>query len=121
MVLTAIDDNPLSRTVCEMCREARVPVNVADVPPECDFYFGAQLRRGPLQVMVSTGGQGPKIGAMVRDIILRALPDDTEVAIEGVGSLRGGGGGGGWGVWGGGGGGGGGGWGGSWGGRGWSG
>ena len=88
MVLTAIDDNESSQTVCDMCREMRVPVNVADVPPSCDFYFGAQLRRGPLQIMVSTGGMGPKIGAMVRDIIVKALPEDTEAAIEGVGALR---------------------------------
>jgi precorrin-2 dehydrogenase/sirohydrochlorin ferrochelatase len=88
MVLTAIDDNALSYEVYEMCKEKRVVVNVADVPPKCDFYFGAQLRRGPLQVMVSTGGQGPKVGAMVRDIIVEALPDDVEEAIEGVGKLR---------------------------------
>jgi len=88
MVLTAIDNNKLSQEVCDMCREMGVPVNVADVPPSCDFYFGAQLRRGPLQIMVSTGGNGPKIGAMVRDIIVEALPEDTEGAIEGVGALR---------------------------------
>lgn len=88
MVLTAIDDNPLSRTVCEMAREKHIPVNVADVPPECDFYFGAQLRRGPLQIMVSTQGQGPKIGAMVRDRVIEALPDNVEEAIAGVGELR---------------------------------
>lgn len=88
MVLTAIDDNDLSLTVCDMAREVHVPVNVADVPPSCDFYFGAQLRRGPLQVMVSTQGQGPKIGAMIRNRIVEALPDDIEEAIEGVGKLR---------------------------------
>jgi len=89
MVLTAIDDNPLSYAVYEMCKEKRVVVNVADVPPKCDFYFGAQMRKGPLQIMVSTGGQGPKIGAMVRDIILDALPPNVEEAIAGVGALRG--------------------------------
>lgn len=89
MVLTAIDDNELSKLVWTMCKEKRVTVNVADVPPLCDFYFGAQLRKGPLQVMISTGGQGPKIGAMVRDLVLKALPENVEEAIEGVGKLRG--------------------------------
>lgn len=72
-----------------MAREKHIPVNVADVPPECDFYFGAQLRRGPLQIMVSTQGQGPKIGALVRDRVIEALPDNVEEAIAGVGALRG--------------------------------
>jgi precorrin-2 dehydrogenase/sirohydrochlorin ferrochelatase len=88
IVMTAIDDNPLSREVWEMCREKRVLVNVADVPPLCDFYFGAQLRQGPLQIMLSTGGMGPRIGALIRDRVKGSLPDNLEDAIEGVGELR---------------------------------
>lgn len=86
--MTAIDDNPLSREVWEMCKEKRVLVNVADVPPLCDFYFGAQLRQGPLQIMLSTGGMGPRIGALIRDRVRASLPDNLEDAIEGVGELR---------------------------------
>lgn len=88
MVLTAIDDVELSRAVCLAARKARVPVNVADVPPECDFYFGAQVRRGPLQAMVSTSGAGPKVAVIVRDTIANAIPADVEDAIAGVGALR---------------------------------
>lgn len=88
MVLTAIDDVALSRAVCAAARSARTPVNVADVPPECDFYFGAQVRRGPLQVMVSTSGAGPKVAVIVRDTVAAAIPDDVEAAIAGVGALR---------------------------------
>jgi precorrin-2 dehydrogenase / sirohydrochlorin ferrochelatase len=89
MVLTAIDDADLSRQICEMCRERRIPVNVADVPPECDFYFGSLIRRGPLQVMVSTGGKGPKIASQTRQVIERAIPENIGDAIERVGILRG--------------------------------
>jgi precorrin-2 dehydrogenase/sirohydrochlorin ferrochelatase len=88
MVMTAIDDNPLSRSICLECRSKGVLVNIADVPPLCDFYFAAQFRRGPLQVMLSTGGMGPRIGALVRDRVERALPDNLEDAIVGVGELR---------------------------------
>ncbi|WVO15526.1 hypothetical protein L204_103185 [Cryptococcus depauperatus] len=88
LVLTAIDDNDLSKEICEMCREARVMINVADIPPLCDFYFGAQMRRGPLQILISTGGMGPRAGAMLRDVISNALPEDIELSLEGVGALR---------------------------------
>ncbi|ODO06150.1 precorrin-2 dehydrogenase/sirohydrochlorin ferrochelatase [Cryptococcus wingfieldii CBS 7118] len=88
LVLTAIDDNDLSKEVCEICREARVMVNVADIPPQCDFYFGAQMRRGPLQILISTGGMGPRAGAMLRDLIVDALPSDVESSLQGVGALR---------------------------------
>lgn len=88
MVMTAIDDNPLSKSICLECRSKGVLVNIADVPPLCDFYFAAQFRRGPLQVMLSTGGMGPRIGALVRDRVEKALPDNLEDAIVGVGELR---------------------------------
>lgn len=89
MVLTAIDDSDLSRSICVMARKLRIPVNVADVPPECDFYFGSLIRRGPLQVMVSTGGKGPKIANQVRMLVERSLPENVGEAISRVGVLRG--------------------------------
>lgn len=88
MVLTAIDEVGLSRKVCLECRKYRIPVNVADVPPECDFYFGSQFRRGPLQVMVSTSGRGPKIASLIRKQMEDSLPDNIESAIDSVGKLR---------------------------------
>lgn len=88
MVLTAIDDSALSRQICEWCRARRIPVNVADVPPECDFYFGSQLRRGPLQVMVSTGGKGPRLARQIRQRIESALPGNIGEVLQRVGQLR---------------------------------
>ncbi|KAE8216620.1 hypothetical protein CF327_g224 [Tilletia walkeri] len=88
LVLTATDDIELSRRICSWCRARRIPVNVADVPPECDFYFGSLIRRGPLQVMVSTGGKGPKIANQVRTRLERALPAELAEAITNVGALR---------------------------------
>ncbi|SNX81783.1 related to siroheme synthase [Melanopsichium pennsylvanicum] len=89
MVLTAIDDVNLSKQICYRCRDLRIPVNVADVPPECDFYFGSLIRNGPLQVMVSTGGQGPKIASQTRQKIQAAIPKNVGQAISNVGKLRG--------------------------------
>lgn len=89
MVLTAIDEIGLSSTICTMCRRLRIAVNVADVPPECDFYFGSIVRRGPLQIMVSTGGKGPRIANRVRLAIQDNLPENVGEAIESVGRLRG--------------------------------
>src|SRR5690242_7522037 len=40
MVLVAIDDPAASSEIWRLCRARRIPANIADVPPECDFYFG---------------------------------------------------------------------------------
>lgn len=88
MVLTAIDAPGLSSEICRAARRMKIPVNVADVPSECDFYFGSVLRRGALSVMVSTGGKGPRIAARLRRKLEKALPLNAGVAIEQIGELR---------------------------------
>lgn len=88
MVLCAIDDPEASTQVWKLCKEKRIPANIADVPPECDFYFGSIHRDGPLQVMVSTNGNGPKLASLVRKKIADTLPDNMGAAIENVGKLR---------------------------------
>ncbi|KAJ5179232.1 hypothetical protein N7492_002442 [Penicillium capsulatum] len=88
MVLCAIDDPEASTQVWKLCKERRIPANIADVPPECDFYFGSVHRDGPLQVMVSTNGNGPKLASLVRKKIADTLPNNMGAAIENVGQLR---------------------------------
>ncbi|KAJ2934915.1 hypothetical protein H1R20_g2198, partial [Candolleomyces eurysporus] len=88
MVLTALDDNALSRRIVEVCRALRVPVNAADIPELCDFYFGGQVRDGPLQIMISTNGNGPRIAALIKDRVKNALTGKEGNALTKVGILR---------------------------------
>ncbi|KAI0747865.1 putative NAD(P)-binding-domain-containing protein, partial [Daedaleopsis nitida] len=88
MVLTAIDDVQVSRQICALCRERKIPVNVADIPPSCDFYFGSQIRSGPLQIMISTNGRSPKLANIIRKKIETCIPEHAGEAIEKVGELR---------------------------------
>ncbi len=88
MVLTAVDSPEASTEIYRLCKEKKIPVNVADVPPECDFYFGSQHRDGPLQIMVSTNGNGPKLANLIRMRIASQLPERIGISIEKVGELR---------------------------------
>jgi len=88
VVLTALDDVESSREICTLARELRIPINVADIPPSCDFYFGSQIRQGPLQIMVSTNGQSPKLANIIKKQIEISLASYTGQAIEKVGELR---------------------------------
>ena len=88
MVLTAIDDPEASTQIWKLCKEKKVAANIADVPPECDFYFGSVHRDGPLQIMVSTNGNGPKLASIVRKQIAANLPKNIGAAIQQVGNLR---------------------------------
>jgi precorrin-2 dehydrogenase/sirohydrochlorin ferrochelatase len=88
MVLTAIDDNELSHKIVMICRERRIPVNAADIPNLCDFYFGAQIRDGPLQIMISTNGNGPRMAALIKTKLQKGLSGCEGGAIVKVGQLR---------------------------------
>ena len=88
MVMTAIDEPDVSTTIWKLCKEKRIAANIADVPPECDFYFGSVHRDGPLQIMVSTNGNGPKLANIVRRQIAAGLPYNIGNAVQRVGMLR---------------------------------
>ncbi|VVT51725.1 uncharacterized protein SAPINGB_P003192 [Magnusiomyces paraingens] len=90
MVLTAIDAPDISRAIHAECKRVGIPVNIADVPPLCDFYFASTIRRGPLQVAVSTGGSAPRLARRIRLDIERGVDSlgDIEKAIENTAVLR---------------------------------
>jgi len=88
MVLVAIDDPTVSKEIWQSCKARRINVNVADVPTECDFYFGSTIKRGPLQVMVSTGGKGPRLANRIRRKIEATLSPNIGDAINNIGRLR---------------------------------
>ena len=88
MVLTAVDDANLSQEICQMCRKAKIPVNAADIPELCDFYFGAQISDGPLQIMISTNGNGPRMSHLIKKKLMKALSGIEGEAISRLGELR---------------------------------
>lgn len=88
MVLVAVDDPAASTVIWKLCKEKNIPANIADVPPECDFYFGSIHRDGPLQIMVSTNGKGPRLAASIRRLVADSLPKNAGNAIESIGELR---------------------------------
>ncbi|CAN6619710.1 siroheme biosynthesis protein Met8p [Trichomonascus vanleenenianus] len=89
MVMSAVDDRVVSRQVYEKCHALRIPVNVADMPEQCDFYFGSMINRGPLQVMVSTNGGAPRLARRIRTMIEDRVDElGVEGAIANMAKLR---------------------------------
>ena len=54
----------------EILREARlrnVLSNAVDDPENCDFYYPAVVKRGDLQIAISTGGRSPALAQRLRE------------------------------------------------------
>jgi len=88
LVLSTIDDTPLSEGIAMACRRMRIPVNCADIPHLCDFWFMSVHREGPLQVGVSTNGNGPRLSSLLRKHIASSLPTGAGEAVARLGKLR---------------------------------
>ena len=66
LVYAATDDAALHREIATEAGELRIPINVADTPELCSFIAPAVIRRGELQIAISTGGASPALAARIR-------------------------------------------------------
>jgi precorrin-2 dehydrogenase / sirohydrochlorin ferrochelatase len=56
----------LNRQVFLAARERNVLCNAVDDPENCDFYYGSVVRRGDLQIAISTAGHSPALAQRLR-------------------------------------------------------
>lgn len=74
----------------DVCHVRRVSVNITDMPGLCDFTVPSAHRvpGTPLQLAVTTNGQGCRLGARIRRELVARLPRDAGTAVMRVGELR---------------------------------
>lgn len=66
LAFAATDSREVNAAVTREAKDRGIPVNVADRPSEGDFALPSTLRRGGLQVAVSTGGASPTLAREIR-------------------------------------------------------
>jgi precorrin-2 dehydrogenase/sirohydrochlorin ferrochelatase len=66
MAVVATNSRTLNERVYHEAQRRGVLCNVVDVPDLCDFFYPAVVRRGDLQIAVSTAGQSPSLAQKIR-------------------------------------------------------
>ena len=66
LVIAATGVPDVDTGVAAESRRRRALVNVVDRPAQCDFIAPSVLRRGDLQIAVSTGGRSPALAREIR-------------------------------------------------------
>ena len=88
VVIAATDSPEVNAAVYEVALERGVPCNSVDDIPNCDFFFGAVVNRGDLQIAISTSGESPAFAQRLRREIDEQLPDNLGPWLAELGELR---------------------------------
>ena len=66
LAVVATSSRSLNERIYNEAQSRGVLCNVVDVPDLCDFFYPAVVRRGDLQIAISTSGQSPSLAQKIR-------------------------------------------------------
>lgn len=88
LAVAATSSPALHTEIFRLARRRAVLCNVVDDPEHCDFYYGAVVRRGALQIAVSTGGRSPALAQRLKKEIEREYGAEYATWLEELGEAR---------------------------------
>lgn len=84
----ATEDRAENARVATDARRAGVIVNAVDDIPNCDFFAVSIVRRGDLQIAISTNGRSPAFARWVREYLDAWLPKAFGCVLDALGDVR---------------------------------
>ena len=88
LVITATDSETVNRRVFQEACARDCLCNSVDDPEHCDFYCPAVVRRGPLQIAISTGGDSPALAQRLRRELEEQFVPEYEGWVRSLGEAR---------------------------------
>jgi precorrin-2 dehydrogenase/sirohydrochlorin ferrochelatase len=88
LVIAATSVTSLNQTIFEEAQVRGVLCNAVDDPQRCDFYYGAVMRRGDLQIAISTAGNSPALAQRLRRQLEVQFGPEYGEWLEQLGSVR---------------------------------
>jgi precorrin-2 dehydrogenase/sirohydrochlorin ferrochelatase len=89
LVVCAGASAEVSRQVYRDADARGCPVNVGGVPELCNYLIPTSLRRGPLQIAISTSGAAPSVAKRLRDEIRATYGEEWGSYVTLLGDVRG--------------------------------
>jgi len=88
LVIAATGVDAVNEQVFREAEARGILCNAVDEPDRCHFYYPAIVRRGPLQIAISTGGLSPALASRLRAELEAQFGPEYERWIEELGALR---------------------------------
>ncbi len=71
LVVAATNSPTVHKQIYQLAQRRGILCNSVDDPPRCDFFYPAVVRRGPLQIAISTSGASPALAQRLRKQLAR--------------------------------------------------
>ena len=88
LVIAATNSAGVNHEVFREAQRRNVLCNVVDDPEHCDFYYPAVVRRGQLQIAISTGGQSPSLAQRLRKELEQQFGPEYGSFVDELGKKR---------------------------------
>jgi precorrin-2 dehydrogenase / sirohydrochlorin ferrochelatase len=88
LVIAATNSPALHDEIYAEAKRRDVLCNAVDEPQRCDFYFPAVVRRGELQIAISTGGLSPALAQRLRKELEQQFGPEWEEWLVQLGRTR---------------------------------
>lgn len=88
IVIASTDHQSVNEQIAADCRRRRIPVNVVDVTPLCEFIVPAILEKGSVQIAISTGGKSPALARTLKEDLHRFIGPEYAEVNDVLGTLR---------------------------------
>ncbi|PWT92361.1 MAG: siroheme synthase [Proteobacteria bacterium] len=88
MVIAATSAPGVNNTVFREAEARRILCNAVDDNKNCHFYYGAVVRRGDLQIAISTNGKSPALAHRLRKELERAYGEEYAAWLDFLGAAR---------------------------------
>jgi precorrin-2 dehydrogenase/sirohydrochlorin ferrochelatase len=88
LVVAGTSAPQVNHEVFRQCEADGILCNVVDDPEYCHFYYPAVVRRGALQIAISTEGQSPALAQRLRKELEAQFGPEYEQWLEWLGAAR---------------------------------
>jgi siroheme synthase-like protein len=88
LVVAATSHREINHAVYLEAQARGILCNAVDDPPNCDFFFPAVVRRGPLQIAISTSGESPALAQLLRQGLEENLDESFGDWVQLIGADR---------------------------------
>jgi precorrin-2 dehydrogenase / sirohydrochlorin ferrochelatase len=88
LVIASTSSTALHEEIYGEARRLGVLCNIVDVPHLCDFFYPAVVRRGSLQIAISTAGESPALSQRLRKELEKQFGPEYEAWVTAIGEAR---------------------------------